>query len=108
MSGKVLEFKTRPTALRDEDDGHVAGELRCFGCGHEWIGAYPVGVTEFKCPGCGTMKGRSKFECMPSDGEEIFVCPCGNYLLVITPRSGPLCPNCGRYHRPYDNPKGAA
>lgn len=85
----------------------IVGPVRCFGCRHEWTAEADVGVTEFECPTCATMKGRRMGVVLPKDGE-LWVCNCGNELFFITPIGGPLCANCGVYHRPYDDPKGAA
>lgn len=98
---KILEFhkvQVKPS---------VSGILRCFGCKHEWPGVFEPGTLEFECPACLTMKGRSKCEVVPAD-DEVYACQCGNNYFLITRKSGPLCVNCGHYHRPYDDPKGAA
>lgn len=108
MSGKVIEFKkTASLPVSEAALAQVTGTIRCFGCKHEWQGVFEPGQIEFECPKCGTLKGRSKYECGPSD-DEVYKCQCHNDLFVITRTGGPMCINCGLYHRPYDDPKGVA
>lgn len=106
MKAHILEFKKRVPA--EKEDPHVSGTLRCFGCKHEWQGVFPPGQVEgFECPSCGAIKGISKYGCQPSN-DDVFTCGCGCDLFVLTRTGGPMCLNCGLYHRPYDDPKGVA
>jgi hypothetical protein len=104
----VLDFKPKSNNNTDSDDqDYVSGDMRCLGCNFEWQASYPAGGREVQCPRCYSMKGYNKLLIVPPDGI-IYRCKCDNDLFFITPHGGPLCPQCGTYHRPYDNPKGAA
>lgn len=108
----VVPFRARTSEHRaEEDDGLTSeGAVRCMNCSHEWQAAAPIGTLPLECPSCGSMKGLWKHFYSRGFGDEDrppFTCRCGCELFSITPR-GIYCPNCGRSHRPYDQPTGAA
>lgn len=75
---------------------HGVGAAFCLGCGHEWTAVAPTGTTHLECPACHTEKGHWKFEFMPSVGQMVRTCDCGNQLFYLTPE-GHMCANCGIY-----------
>lgn len=94
MSAGILLFRrTAPTERRAQCG---VGKAFCIACGHQWTAVAPTGTTAFECPACGAMKGHWKFEFMPSAGQEVRECDCGNQLFYLTP-DGHLCANCGIY-----------
>ena len=89
----ILDF------TKGKEKRFVSGQIICFGCKYEWIGASECGTKEFECPSCGTFKGRIKYKCSPNDGS-VYTCNCDNDLFIITDKTI-LCANCGLYHNPY-------
>jgi phage FluMu protein Com len=83
----IIDFK----AKQIEYDAHLSGDARCLCCGHEWVAAAPVGVTELECPECRTMKGVYIGMTAP---EVVFECTCGNQHFFIDP-DGVMCAICG-------------
>ena len=74
---------------------HISGEAFCIGCNHHWQGVWPLGVTEFECPECKRMMGRSTYEVSPHPESRVYECLCGNQLFhVLDDRIH--CPNCGQ------------
>jgi predicted RNA-binding Zn-ribbon protein involved in translation (DUF1610 family) len=81
---------------RKEREPHIAGELYCMGCEHEWTAVWPMGATEFECPECKSMRGRSKFDISPSPESQVWSCmSCGNQLFNLLP-DRVHCPGCGK------------
>lgn len=96
MSGNVIPFG-RPTPADAEE--HGAGQMRCFGCSHEWEGIAPVGTPgPFECPACGAQKGVWRGAWWPCNGEHVRKCECDNFLFFITPE-GHQCANCGTFQK---------
>ena len=83
----VIPFKKEST---------IEGSAFCLQCAHTWTAIAPSGTVRLECPECHTEKGLFKFDCVPPEGTQIWVCNCGNDLFFITP-VGHLCPNCGNY-----------
>jgi len=88
---KIIDFNK----AKEEREPHVAGELFCMGCDCEWTAVWPQGTTEFECPECKSMRGRSKFDVAPAPGAQVWSCNlCGNQLLyLLVDRAH--CPGCG-------------
>jgi len=82
---------------------HISGEAFCIGCNHHWQGVWPLGVTEFECPECKRMTGKSTFEVAPGEGSLVYECHCGNQLFHIL-GDRIHCPNCGQQTSPGDIP----
>lgn len=81
---------------RKEREPHIAGALFCMGCNHEWTAVWEMGTTEFECPECKSMRGRNKFDVMPSPDAQIWTCvSCGNQLFHLL-RDRVHCPGCGK------------
>ena len=38
-------------------EGWCTGKVQCNICHHRWVGVFPAGTLEFKCPKCNTMTG---------------------------------------------------
>lgn len=93
MSATIIEFKQKDPS---DNVQHGAGEAFCIACDHSWVAVAPTGTLALECPECGAMKGHWKFEFMPSVGQEVRECNCGNQLFYLTP-VGHLCANCGIY-----------
>ena len=80
---------------REEREPHVAGELFCLGCDHTWSAVWKPGTTEFECPQCHAMRGRSRYDVGLADGTHVWSCKgCGNQLFNLTP-DRVHCPGCG-------------
>ncbi len=107
----IVTFAPRQTETEGEPpDPHGEGEAVCISCHHEWVAVAPVGTVGLECPQCSSLKGVWKrfFYRGFGDGEfPHWQCRCGCGLFRITPR-GVYCPNCGRAHRPFDEPKDRA
>jgi hypothetical protein len=74
----------------------VSGSLYCQGCNHEWVAVWNPGTTEFECPACNSMRGRNKFDVMPSQGAQSWTCKaCGNQLFYLL-KDRVHCPGCGK------------
>ena len=96
----VIPFGRDPANDPANDPGTQWGQgpAFCIGCDHTWQAVAPAGTTELECPSCRTMKGKWKFEFMPSGDQMVRQCNCGNQLFYLTP-DGHLCANCGIYQR---------
>ena len=87
----VIDFEK----ARKDREPHVAGSLFCMGCDHEWTAVWPQGTTEFQCPECQSMRGRSKFDVAPAKDAQVWSCMlCGNQLFNLLP-DRVHCPGCG-------------
>lgn len=81
---------------RKEREPHIAGALFCQGCDYEWSAVWEMGTTEFECPNCNSMRGRSKFDVAPTPGSKVWSCmSCGNQLFNLLP-DRVHCPGCGK------------
>lgn len=90
--GDIIDF----AKAKEEREPHVAGQLYCQGCDHEWAAVWKPGTTEFECPSCHAMRGRNKYDVLPPAGAEIWSCThCRNERFVLT-RDCVLCPGCGQ------------
>jgi len=85
-------------SIEDKKGQWGTGEAFCIGCKHEWVAVATTGTTELECPNCKSMKGIYRFQFMPSEGQLVRECNCGNQLFYLTP-DGHLCANCGLYQR---------
>lgn len=82
-------------AKKAEREPHIAGAAFCVACDHTWTGVWPIGTTEFQCPECKRLMGRSTYEISPHKDAKVFECNCGNQLYhVLTDRIH--CPSCGQ------------
>lgn len=82
-------------------DPHMAGQAKCFGCGHEWAAVAPVGVWQLECPSCEAMKGVYRYPVGAEAGDLSFVCNCGCEALTAYQRAGLFylrCMSCGTDH----------
>lgn len=83
-------------AAKKEREPHISGALFCMACSHEWQAVWPLGVTEFECPECHCMRGRSKFDISPGEGKQVWQCvSCSNQLFNLLP-DRVHCPGCGQ------------
>lgn len=90
-----------PFKQREASDPHLSGQARCIGCGHEWVAVAPVGVWQFECPACQTMKGIHNYPVGPEAGDLAFQCNCGCEALTAYQRDGLFflrCMSCGTDH----------
>lgn len=93
---EVLPFR-RP----EPSDPHLSGEAHCIGCGHDWVAVAPVGVWQFECPSCTTMKGIYRYPVGAAEGDAYFRCTCGCEALTAYYRAGHFylkCMSCGTDH----------
>ncbi len=87
----IIDF----AAAKEARKAHASGHCYCMACSHEWMGVWPVGVTEMECPECKSMRGRSKYDYAPAEGTVVFTCNlCGNQLFNLL-ADRVHCPGCG-------------
>jgi hypothetical protein len=87
----IIDF----TKAKKEREPHVAGELFCQACDHEWTAVWELGTMEFECPECKSMRGRSKFDVAPAPGSKVWTCRvCENQLFQLL-NDRIHCPRCG-------------
>lgn len=100
--GDVVPFATGLRTANDEP--HLSGKAVCLCCGHRWVAVCPVGAARgFECPACHLMRGELAGS-VHLDNEDHWECACGCDLFKIT-MARVYCPNCGRDHRPFDEPR---
>lgn len=88
----VIDF----TKAKQEREKHIAGELYCQGCNHEWVAVWLPGTVQFECPECKSMRGRNKFDVSPAPGSQVWSCTsCENQLFNLLP-DRVHCPGCGQ------------
>jgi rubredoxin len=88
---EVIDFAKAKKAR----EPHISGELFCMGCDHTWVAVWEPGTTEFECPECKAMRGRSKFDVAPAPGSSTWTCKhCDNQLFNLLP-DRIHCPGCG-------------
>lgn len=81
---------------KQEREPHVSGQLYCQGCNHDWVAVWQPGTTEFECPECHAMRGRSKFDVMPDAQAQVWSCvACENQLFHLL-KDRVHCPGCGK------------
>lgn len=84
---------------REENSPHWAGRCQCLGCGHEWTGVGPIGVTtDLECPSCKLPKGQTVCLMGADEGDQEFHCQCGCRALTAYKRKGLfhiMCMACG-------------
>ena len=73
------------------------GTFKCLDCNGTWETKVLLGVHEFECPACRTMRGVWCGICVPSDDEYSFVCNCDNDIFIITTDYF-KCTKCGLKH----------
>lgn len=78
--------------IREHQDGNLAGEFICTGCGHTWHGVSSVGDTAVECPGCRRYMGVIRAEVVPPQFWQCGVCTAD--LFYLTP-GGAICRMCG-------------
>ena len=88
----VIDF----TKAKQERKKHIAGDLYCQGCNHEWAAVWLPGTVNFECPECKSMRGRNKFDVSPAPGSQVWSCTsCENQLFNLLP-DRVHCPGCGQ------------
>lgn len=88
----VVPFSKKPEPPKQ----WASGEAFCISCGHRWVAVVETGTKHFECPGCRRHTGQYLFGFMPSEGQLVRSCNCGNQLFYLTP-DGHMCANCGTY-----------
>lgn len=89
---EIIDF----AKAKEKLEPHISGELYCMGCEYEWTAVWKPGTTEFECPECKSMRGRSKFDVMPQPGARTWTCAhCDNQLFHLLP-DRIHCPGCGQ------------
>jgi len=88
----IIDF----SRAKKEREPHVSGHLYCRGCNHEWVAVWEQGTTEFECPECKSMRGRSKFDVAPAPETQVWGCThCDNQLFNLL-KDRVHCPGCGQ------------
>lgn len=93
MTDNVVPF-AKPEPL----DPYNAGPAKCIECKHRWVQVAPVGMAEFECPACGSMKGVFTGLVGAQEGDLGFSCACGCDVLTAYKRAGRFylrCMRCG-------------
>ena len=81
---------------------HLAGDIRCNACKHEWRGTAPLREPDgIKCPECGLYRGSFMANIDAEQGDIILRCQCGcsSYFIKICRGGIPkvLCHGCGDF-----------
>ncbi len=78
-----------------ERSPHIAGEAFCPLCQHTWTGIWPAGTVNLECPSCHSLRGRSRYDISPAEGQQIWTCKCGEqFFNILADRVH--CPGCGQ------------
>ena len=84
---------------REKRSPHWAGECKCIGCGHRWVGVAPLGTMFVECPSCGLSKGHPYHPFGAGEaGDVVFKCNCGSEAMTAYYRGGRFrfqCMSCG-------------
>lgn len=85
---------------------HLAGDVICLACKHEWAGVAEPGTIDLECPSCGCPRGVWRNPMAPEEGSKIWACyACDNALYFLqvgerTKESYPtvltVCAGCGQ------------
>lgn len=97
---ELIPFPARTSDVRPT---FVEGEARCVACKHEWLAHQEkteawTGTDALECPACGCMRGQFKWPFSGPKAEEVWTCPCGGHLFMIT-RPGTRCVGCGLHQK---------
>lgn len=88
---EIIDFNK----AKKKREPHISGELYCMACNHGWTAVWQPGTTEFECPECKAMRGRSKFDVAPAPGSVTWTCThCDNQMFNLLP-DRIHCPGCG-------------
>lgn len=77
---------------------HLAGEVICVACKHEWIGVIPVDYPWVECPKCHAHRGCAKHN-IGTDKPRFCCNKCNTWIFIIL-ADGAQCMGCGN-HAPW-------
>lgn len=90
---------------KEPRDPHFQGPALCLACRHEWHAVAPIGLHQFECPACGTLRGVWKLPVGVSPGTKVFTCMVegcdSQHMHVIRTAEGLWrvdCVRCGYEH----------